>query len=464
MRILYLPYTSSDETFTCFNCGIPNFSSGLFDTVCGDSFTSKVTNNNTGPSESSIWSSDIPESTGSSASCDISNLSSIPNSSLNDSSLLEEDGRQPLCSSPKTKNPQKLKSSNVKLASLNIQSVMSAKKKPSFWNFLDNVQADIVCGCETWLSSSVGDSEILPANSPYNIYRKNRPDGYGGSLLLIKSDIISEPVDIQTRCDIIFRKVQCSDSQTLIIGSAYRPTNNDMDYANELVEVIQRVCHKYMDAVVWLAGDFNLPDIDWSRNNITGHQYRKDVNKAFLTLESDLGLHQTIDSPTREDNILDLFLRNRPILYRSTVIPGISDHHAIINDSHITTTRQKPIKQTIFMWGKAIIQGIKDMCKELSNSIIQGFTSKSNMDDVWSLFKDGCQKIIEDNVPSRTTSQRFTQPWINRDVRHITHPRRHVRIARSCTKPNTQCASHKGQRQRSTEASKGHQAPQSDQT
>ena len=108
-----------------------------------------------------------------------------------------------------------------------------------------------------------------PSNSPYNIYRKDRPDGYGGSLLLIKSYIISEPVDIQTSCDIIFRKIHCSDSQTLIIGSAYRSTNNDIDYTNELVEVIRNICHKYSDAVVWLAGDFNLPDIDWSRNAIT---------------------------------------------------------------------------------------------------------------------------------------------------------------------------------------------------
>ena len=301
---VYLPYTRSDETFTCFNCGIPNFSSGLFDTVFGDSFANQVANNSHGPSESSIWSSDIPESTRSSASCNISNLSSISNASVYDSSLIEDDGRQPLCSSPTKKNPQKLNSSNVKLASLNIQSVMSAKKKPNFWNSLDSVDADIVCGCETWLSPSVGDSEGLPSNSPYNIYRKDRSDGYGGSLLLIKSDIISEPVDIQTSCDLIFRKIHCSDSQTLVIGSAYRSTNNDIDYTNELVEVIRNICHKYSDAVVWLADDFNLPDIDWSKNSITGHQYRKHINETFLTLESDLGLHQVIDAPIREDNIL----------------------------------------------------------------------------------------------------------------------------------------------------------------
>ena len=40
---------------------------------------------------------------------------------------------------------------------------MSAKKKPNFWNFLDNVQAGIVCECETWLPP-VEDSEVLPTN------------------------------------------------------------------------------------------------------------------------------------------------------------------------------------------------------------------------------------------------------------------------------------------------------------
>ena len=52
------------------------------------------------------------------------------------------------------------------------------------------------------------------------------------------------------------------------------------------------------------------------------------------------------------------------------------------------------------MWGKADIQGMKEMCKELSNSVVHEFTSMSNINDVWSFFRDGCQRIIEDNVPS----------------------------------------------------------------
>ena len=161
---------------------------------------------------------------------------------------------------------------------------MSAKKKPSFWHFIDHVNTDIICGCETWLNASIGDSEVVLGNSPYNVYKKERADGYGGSLRLIKSGIISEPVDITTNCDIIFRKTECSNSHTLIIGSAYRSTDNDAEHTDEMVDVIRKECHKYKDAVIWIAGDLNFPDIDWTTNTIAGHQYRKLMNEAFLFL------------------------------------------------------------------------------------------------------------------------------------------------------------------------------------
>ena len=107
------------------------------------------------------------------------------------------------------------------------------------------------------------------------------------------------------------------------------------------------------------------------------------VSTSFSTLQIDIGLHMIIDRPTREDNILYLFFMYRPSLVnRSTVIPGISDHHAIFIDSHSIMTWQKPLKWTILMWGKANIQRIKEMCKNFQ-TIIQGYTSKTNIDNVW---------------------------------------------------------------------------------
>ena len=102
---VYEPYTRSDETFTCFNCGIPNFSSGLFDTVLGEPAQLQTT----GESHSSIKSSDVPESSSSSASCNISDISSIHNSTLeSDSSFFDQENRVPRCSSPSKKTPKKV--------------------------------------------------------------------------------------------------------------------------------------------------------------------------------------------------------------------------------------------------------------------------------------------------------------------------------------------------------------------
>jgi len=39
-------------------------------------------------------------------------------------------------------------------------------------------------------------------------------------------------------------------------------------------EIIE-VKNKLKKSIFWLSGDFNLPDIDWNFNCITGHQYFK---------------------------------------------------------------------------------------------------------------------------------------------------------------------------------------------
>jgi hypothetical protein len=47
-------------------------------------------------------------------------------------------------------------------------------------NLLDSRNPDILFGCETWLNPNITDNEILPENTGYNIFCKDRKDGYGG--------------------------------------------------------------------------------------------------------------------------------------------------------------------------------------------------------------------------------------------------------------------------------------------
>ena len=53
---------------------------------------------------------------------------------------------------------------------------------------VDSVKPDVLIATETWLSTSISSSEFFPPG--YNVYRKDRQDGYGVSFCLIKVFIL----------------------------------------------------------------------------------------------------------------------------------------------------------------------------------------------------------------------------------------------------------------------------------
>jgi exonuclease III len=75
-----------------------------------------------------------------------------------------------------------------------------------------------------------------------NIFHKDRKHGYGGVMLAIKAEIVSEPVDSDTPCEFIARKINRNTHDSLIVATIYRPTNNDVDYAKALYSTIKSLC------------------------------------------------------------------------------------------------------------------------------------------------------------------------------------------------------------------------------
>ena len=65
---------------------------------------------------------------------------------------------------------------------------------------------------------------------------------------------------------------------------------------------------------IWLAGDFNLPDIDWENLSLKPNPRYANLSKQFLDIAADFGLDQMVSKPTRLQNILDLFLTNNSSL------------------------------------------------------------------------------------------------------------------------------------------------------
>ena len=102
----------------------------------------------------------------------------------------------------------------------------------------------------------------------YQVFRRDRQTCTtgGGVLLAIHSSLVArEELHLETNGEMIWASVYIKSCPTLYLGAFYRPHHGisllDKQCLNELDLSISRLpnnCH------ITLAGDFNLPDVDWS--------------------------------------------------------------------------------------------------------------------------------------------------------------------------------------------------------
>ena len=117
----------------------------------------------------------------------------------------------------------------------------------------------------------------------------------------------------------------------------HRPPSSDELYLKSLCQQLSNIRHSFPNAALWIGGDINLPDIDWSDGSIIGHCNSLDLNNTFLDFLDDNALSQMVDLPTQNLNTLDVFVTDRPGLLEScNVVDGISDHEVVLVKSSIT--------------------------------------------------------------------------------------------------------------------------------
>ena len=223
----------------CPNCGLPNFSATLFDSVILDSDITIAS------SEESPCSTPLPTS---------------------------------LLSSSPSKNMQPIQSqvSNLRIVAINFQSVCA--KKEEFWCLIDAAKPDVIIGSETWLKPDISDSEIFPPG--YHVYRKDRADGYGGVLLGISTSLNSNKIEIETEGEFVAAKVLGS-KHAIIFAAAYRPPRSDQTYMDTVNQNLSTLCHKFSNMPIWIGGDMNLTDIEWETEQLTTNQYTHSISYSF---------------------------------------------------------------------------------------------------------------------------------------------------------------------------------------
>ena len=159
-----------------------------------------------------------------------------------------------------------------------------------------------------------------------------------------------------SHCEVIWAEVQ-TQGKPITIGAFYRPPAAKESSLKDLACSIQGTKNKQNKHMV-LGRDFNLPQIKWKKKSINAGSNQHIQHQQLLDIEQELGFEQMQLSPSRESNILDLYLTTYPSLAKSCyTVPGISDHHMVVVDcdvnsryiknieNYITTKRQKEKNQ-----------------------------------------------------------------------------------------------------------------------
>ena len=205
-------------------------------------------------------------------------------------------------------------------------------------------------------------------------------------------------------------KVTCKHT-SVIVASLYRTTNNDLDHTVNLTTAIESLVKRYPKEVIWIGGDANLPDINWSLNTVSGNNNKKEINVTFLQAVENSGLDQVVDFQTRDDNLLDIFLTNRPSLIQSCKsLPGISDHEIVYVESDVSVKYQRPIRRKIWLWSKADLPSMKEDMNSFSDEFIGKYSIEADVDTMWTEFSSKCTQLMTDYIPSKLSTARFSQP------------------------------------------------------
>ena len=157
-----------------------------------------------------------------------------------------------------------------------------------------------------------------------------------------------------------------------------------------------------------LLGDYNLPDIDWSKLTAS-----KNVSREFLTFCFKIGASQFVNQPTRGENIIDLVLCSQINFVQElhTDVPfSTSDHNVIICDliPH-SKLKKEPIVKPCFQ--KADFELINAFLGTLDWDVI--YRDCTSAQEYWSAFKGIVDTVILNFVPFVSNKTKRSVPWFS---------------------------------------------------
>ena len=99
-------------------------------------------------------------------------------------------------------------------------------------------------------------------------------------MIAAKDSIVGTKINITTTTEICAASIERPGSQPLIVCAVYRPPCTDQAYMEEMCLKIRDLHSNYNKSTIWIAGDMNLPDINWVSSTIDGNSNPVGTNQC----------------------------------------------------------------------------------------------------------------------------------------------------------------------------------------
>ena len=170
---------------------------------------------------------------------------------------------------------------------------------------------------------------------------------------------------------------------------------------------------------VKVLGDFNLPNLPWTDRSpsLKSDSSLTKTYDTFLDLLNDFGFTQMVTSPTRQDNILDLFLTTNPTLVDEVDCrPGLGDHDMVTASCALKPSIQKQKPRKVPLLNKADWPKLKSLMRDYQKKFLLNHSNRS-VEELWSDFVTTLEAFTSKCIPTKTIQGKCSLPWITQSIR-----------------------------------------------
>ena len=157
---------------------------------------------------------------------------------------------------------------------------------------------------ETWLDSTVLDSELEAGLPDHTWFRRDRGSLGGGVACAVRSQLQPTRLTDLPGSELLLVRLE---AVSVTVAVCYRPPDDDPALMR-LTEALESLPNS---SKILLVGDINLPEVQWQERAGRAHpMIIRCFGRACRFLDSCelLGLKQWVHQPTRGANLLDLVL------------------------------------------------------------------------------------------------------------------------------------------------------------